>query len=184
MTTNMQENTLKSELNSMISNNHSSESSMAQKDARDDFDSIKEQIKFAVSQQDYYTSSDGLHEVTVMFPPYPNTTQYCYLREYLTLTKDVKRYTTGLFKKSSYTKETLYCKPINQDKFEDYKKEFSALCEKENITYKFVVTPIAADGSRASGLSNSYKIVPGCIEADKNFISYSYTIRILATMAF
>lgn len=180
----MQENTLKSELNSMISNNHSSEPSMAQKDARDDFDSIKEQIKFAVSQQDYYTSSDGLHEVTVMFPPYPNTTQYCYLREYLTLTKDVKRYTTGLFKKSSYTKETLYCKPINQDKFEDYKKEFSALCEKENITYKFVVTPIAADRSRASGLSNSYKIVPGCIETDKNFISYSYTIRILATMAF
>lgn len=56
--------------------------------------------------------------------------------------------------------------------------------KKENITYKFVVTPIAADGSRASGLSNSYKIVPGCIEADKNFISYSYTIRILATMVF
>ncbi len=43
-TTNMQENTLKSELNSMISNNHSSEPSMAQKDARDDFDSIKEQL--------------------------------------------------------------------------------------------------------------------------------------------
>lgn len=61
----MQENTLKSELNSMISNNHSSEPSMAQKDARDDFDSIKEQIKFAVSQQDYYTSSDGLHEVRI-----------------------------------------------------------------------------------------------------------------------
>ena len=64
------------------------------------------------------------------------------------------------------------------------KKNFLLFVKKENITYKFVVTPIAADGSRASGLSNSYKIVPGCIEADKNFISYSYTIRILATMVF
>lgn len=81
------------ELNNIIlneSNTQSKQIETARQYATFDFNKIKSSIKYAVESQNYTTASNGSHFLSVMIPPYPNTTGYIYAREYLQIKTEFK----------------------------------------------------------------------------------------------
>ena len=184
-----QNNSFQSELNNIISSEderRQKERNYARFNAERDFESLKKQIKFIVSEKAYKTNPDGTHTVYVMYPQYPNTIQYCGASQYLDFKEDSYQtfVKTGIFSTSKVTRHSLYCRVNDDELYNIYKKHLEELCKKDNIECTIVATEMS-DRSSILGLSNTYKKVPGCLESGKVMVFLnSHHIRLYATMNF
>ena len=184
-----QNNSFQNELNNIISSEderRQKERDYARSNAEWDFESLKKQIKFIVSEKAYKTNPDGTHTVYVMYPQFPNTVQLCGASQYFDFKVDSfqKYVKTGIFSTSKTTMHSLYCRVNDEELYDIYKKHLEELCKKDNIECTIVATGVS-DRSSILGLSNTYKKVPGCLESGKIVVNPGlFHIRLYATMNF
>lgn len=172
-----------------LRNTIENESSKMQRDidsahlnAKFDFQSIKEQIKWAVNSKYYSTNSDGTHDLTVMYPYYPNTKLRFDGSNYLQLKLERSYIQTGIFSKKKKELQKLVCYVTDQKLYNEYLLKLKSLCKAENIDVSIVATSTLANANH--GVASTYKPVPGIIVPNQNYIVDSYHLRLLAHITF
>lgn len=180
------------ELNNIISNEPKARKDQilkAHSNAEYDFNQIKAAIKFAVESKNYNTLQDGSHTLSVMVPPYPNTTGYVMAQEYLQIKtefKDFRKHVkTGFLtsKTITYTDKMISCNIKDQELYNEYLSHLQDLGKKENINISVIASE---SGSKilSNGVAAIYKSVPSVLIPFGSKNVHSYKIRLYTSIKF